>query len=58
MRMLDDVKVYLGVKFREFDCDLKVWYEMVNLLLGDKAHMNTRDRSREEMLRYIREKLQ
>lgn len=57
MKSLSDVKLYLSVKFREFDCDVKVWYEMVNLLLGDKATMNTRDRTREDMLRFIKEKL-
>lgn len=44
--MISDAKIYFSVKFRQFDCDIKVWYEMINLLFGDKSFMNARDRSK------------
>ena len=49
MRNLSDPKIYLSVKFRENSSNLKTWYDMVNVIFGDRSSMNTREKTKQEM---------
>lgn len=58
MRNLLDAKIYLSVKFREGEGEsMRVWYDMVNVIFGDKNSMSTREKGKQEMVEFIRSKI-
>ena len=57
LKNLVDPRIYLSVKFREGETEsMRVWFDMVNLLLGDRMQ-SSREKSKEEMVDFIRAKI-
>lgn len=57
-RNLEDPKIYLSVKFRENNTEaMRVWYDMVNIILGNRSVSGSRDKGKQEMVDFINERL-
>lgn len=55
-RNLEDPKIYLGIKFKESSNieSMRVWYDMVNVLFGSKSCGGSRDKEKQEIMKFIK----